>query len=134
MRVALRRCLRVGDRAGQPVEDLGVVPDDVHHLTRQDLLTGNVDLMEAAAKLLIGRTRRGLTLDRVDGANNRTRLTITSRGLTSVDVYAGGRPVTTSPVTDAAPTVVEIATPAPGVVVRTDGFDGGDRPVASRRA
>lgn len=134
MRVALRRCLRVGDRAGQPVEDLGVVPDDVHHLTRQDLLIGNVDLIEAAAKLLIGQTRRGLTVERTDGANDRTRLTITSRALTSVDVYVGGRPVATSPVTDAAPTVVEIATPDPGVVVRADGFDGGDRPVASRRA
>ena len=134
MRVALRRCLRVGDRAGQPVEDLGVVPDDVHHLTRQDLLIGNVDLIEAAAKLLIGQTRRRLTVDRADGANDRTRLTITSRALTSVDVYVGRRPVATSPVTDAAPTIVEIATPDPGVVVRVDGFDGGDRPVASRRA
>ena len=134
MRVALRRCLRVGDRAGQPVEDLGVVPDDVHHLTRQDLLVGNVDLMEAAAKLLLGQTRRGLMLERADSANGRTRLTITSRGLTSVDVYVGARPVTSSPVTDAAPTVIEIATPGPGVVVRVDGFDGGDRAVASRRA
>ena len=134
MRVALRRCLRVGDRAGQPVEDLGVVPDDVHQLTRQDLLIGNVDLIEAAAKLLIGQTRRRLTIDRADDANDRTRLTITSRALTSVDVYIGGRPVTTSPVTDAAPTVLEIATPDPDVVIRVDGFDGGDRPAASRRA
>jgi len=133
MRVALRRCLRVGDRAGQPVEDLGVVPDAVHHLTRQDLLIGNVDLMEAAAKLLIGQTRRRLTVARADGANDRTRLTITSRALTSVDVYVGGRPVTTSPVTDAAPTVVEIATPGADVVVRVDGFDDGEHPVAARR-
>ena len=33
MRVALRRCLRVlGTRSGQPVEDLGVVPDQPHPL------------------------------------------------------------------------------------------------------
>ena len=115
------------------MEDLGVVPDAVHHLTRQDLLLDNTDLMEAAAKLLIGQTRRRLTVARADAANDRTRLTITSRALTSIDVYVGGRPVTTSPVTDAAPTVVEIAKPGTDVVVRVDGCDDGDRPAASRR-
>lgn len=49
MRVAIRRSLRVGERAGTPLEDLGVVPDERHRMTRRDLLEGNVDLMARAA-------------------------------------------------------------------------------------
>ena len=56
-RVALRRCLRVGDRFGQPVEDLGVVPDQRHDLTRRDLLEDNADLMEFAGSLLASAGR-----------------------------------------------------------------------------
>ncbi len=51
-RVSIRQCTRVGRRAGLPVEDLGVVPDKRHHMTRRDLLEDNVDLIEAAAGLL----------------------------------------------------------------------------------
>ena len=58
MRVSLRRCLRVGSRFGQPVEDLGVVPDALHALTKRDLLEENVDLMAAAGALLAQRTPR----------------------------------------------------------------------------
>jgi hypothetical protein len=32
MRVAVRRTLRVGKRAGTPVEDLGIIPDACHFL------------------------------------------------------------------------------------------------------
>jgi C-terminal processing protease CtpA/Prc len=42
MRVAIRRTLRVGELSGTPVEDLGVRPDAIHALTRDDLLQGNV--------------------------------------------------------------------------------------------
>ena len=62
MRVALRRCLRVGTRFGQPVEDLGVVPDALHALTKRDLLEENTDLMAAAGALLAQRTPRLLQL------------------------------------------------------------------------
>src|SRR5918994_3577264 len=37
MRVSIRRTLRVAEAAGTPVEDLGVVPDERHHLTRRDI-------------------------------------------------------------------------------------------------
>ena len=37
LRVAVRRTVRVGDRSGTPVEDLGVVPDERHAMTRRDL-------------------------------------------------------------------------------------------------
>ncbi len=52
MRVAIRRTTRVGDNAGLPLEDLGVVPDETHQLTRNDLMNGNPDLINEAARIL----------------------------------------------------------------------------------
>jgi C-terminal processing protease CtpA/Prc len=51
-RVAVRRTLRVGPNAGIPLEDLGVKPDVVHHMTKQDLLSENEDLTSRACELL----------------------------------------------------------------------------------
>jgi hypothetical protein len=51
-RVAVRRTLRVGPNAGIPLEDLGVKPDVVHHMTKQDLLSENEDLTSRACGLL----------------------------------------------------------------------------------
>lgn len=52
MRVAIRRTTRVGANSGLPLEDLGVQPDEVHRMTRNDVLNGNQDLVEAATALL----------------------------------------------------------------------------------
>ncbi|HEY0604590.1 MAG TPA: S41 family peptidase [Herpetosiphonaceae bacterium] len=53
MRVAMRRCLRVRENAGIPIEDLGVVPHARHYMTKQDLLENNVVLLDKAARLLV---------------------------------------------------------------------------------
>ncbi|HZA83013.1 MAG TPA: peptidase S41, partial [Actinomycetes bacterium] len=50
--VAVRRATRVGDRAGLPLEDIGVIADTVHQLTRADLTNGNRQLLRAAAALV----------------------------------------------------------------------------------
>ena len=64
LRVALRRSLRVGERwGGQPVEDLGVIPDARHEMTARDLLEGNADLMEAAGAILAAGTPRTLDVE-----------------------------------------------------------------------
>lgn len=52
MRVAIRQTTRVKDNAGVPLEDLGVQPDHIHKITRNDILNDNVDLINAAALLL----------------------------------------------------------------------------------
>lgn len=52
MRVSIRRTLRVGESHGLPLEDLGVVPDERHQLTLDDLLHDNRDLIEKAAQIL----------------------------------------------------------------------------------
>ncbi len=54
MRVAIRRTTRVGDNAGLPLEDIGVDPDETHNLTRNDLMNGNPDLINEAARILVG--------------------------------------------------------------------------------
>jgi cytosine/adenosine deaminase-related metal-dependent hydrolase len=51
-RIAIRRTLRVGPNAGIPIEDLGVKPDIIHHMTKDDLFKENVNLLEVACKLL----------------------------------------------------------------------------------
>ncbi len=50
MRVAIRRGLRVGALSGTPVEDLGVTPTVQHAMTRNDVLHGNVDLLDRAGR------------------------------------------------------------------------------------
>lgn len=53
MRVAVRRTLRNGSNGGIPLEDLGIVPDEIHHMTKDDLMRQNKDLISHACKLLI---------------------------------------------------------------------------------
>jgi hypothetical protein len=50
--VAIRRTLRVRSNAGIPLEDLGVKPDLVYHMTKDDLLYNNKDLILRACELL----------------------------------------------------------------------------------
>jgi hypothetical protein len=50
--VAIRRTIRSGENAGDAVDDWGVRPVNLHRMTRQDLLESNIDLLNAAGKLL----------------------------------------------------------------------------------
>ena len=42
MIVAMRRSIRVGPRAGSPLEEFGVAPDVLHLMTKRDVLHDNV--------------------------------------------------------------------------------------------
>ncbi|HKY68738.1 MAG TPA: S41 family peptidase, partial [Acidimicrobiales bacterium] len=106
-RVSVRRTLRVGrDRVGTPVEDVGVTPDERHHLTRRDLLDDNGDLLAHAGELLAARA--GVRLDFADPpdvrADGRVRLRLTTAGLDRVDVAFDGRPVASLDVHDGTAT------------------------------
>ena len=46
--IAVRRASRVRTRADDPLEDVGVIPDVAHPLTRNDVMNGNVDLIGVA--------------------------------------------------------------------------------------
>jgi len=50
--LAMRRSIRVGRNSGRPLEELGIVPDDRHYMTKRDLLAGNEDLLKKAAEKL----------------------------------------------------------------------------------
>ena len=130
-RVSLRRCLRVGDRFGQPVEDLGVIPDVSYKLTRRDLIEANADLMDEAGELLAQGTPRRLEVAVASQTASTLTLSVTTEAVTSVDVYVKGRPVTTSRVQDGA-NQVQLPKPGAGSSLRLDGFAGGSL-VASRR-
>ena len=125
-RVALRRTLRVGKRwGGQPVEDLGIIPDVRYQMTRRDLLDNNADLMEKAGELLAQGTPRTLDVTVTSSDNSAAQLAVETAALTSLDIYVDGRPVTTAVrVLDGINTVtVPLIGPGP-VSVRIDGFDG----------
>jgi hypothetical protein len=53
LRVAFRRSQRIGPQIGNDVEDFGIRPDYVYDMTRNDLLKGNVDLINYAIGLLV---------------------------------------------------------------------------------
>ena len=129
MRVALRRCLRVGTRMGQPVEDLGVVPDTLHELTKRDLLEENADLMAAAGALLAQRQPRLLRFTSTPAGTGKRKLTVTTRSIASLDLYVNGRPVATTSASDGN---TQITIPAAaGQVIRIEGYDAAGMLVAA---
>jgi hypothetical protein len=124
-RVSLRRCLRVGKRWGQPVEDLGVIPDVRHKLTRRDLLESNVDLMEEAGALLAKGTPRRLDVSVGTRTATAVTLTVTSLAVDGLDVYVNDRPALSTPVQNGDTTVKVPLAQAGDVVIRLAGFAEG---------
>lgn len=92
-RVAVRRSTRVGKRAGVLLEDLGVVPDETHRMTKDDVLNGNVDLIERAASLISEMPSYTLTAAVAAGANGGgPSVTATTKNIERLDIYVDGRP------------------------------------------
>jgi hypothetical protein len=101
MRVSIRRTLRVGERsAGTPVEDLGVIPDELHRMTRRDVLEGNADLLDRAGVILAqGQARRlGVFADLDD--DGALQVEVDATGIGRVDAYVDDRPRASVDVTD----------------------------------
>lgn len=123
-RVAIRRTTRVGERSGVPLEDLGVVPDKIHRMTRQDVIGANQDLIAEAAELLVSGSVRGLSAMLADGS-----LTVTTAGISRLDIIFDGRPFGSMDVTDGAH---GISVAAEVELVDLRGYDEGEL-VAARR-
>lgn len=108
LRVAIRRTVRVGPKAGDIVEDIGVVPDVVHRMTRRDVLEGNLDLIEAAAAVLARERPYAMDVEAraEEGApREAATLTVRTRNVTRLDVLADGRPLRSFDVEDDETTV-----------------------------
>jgi hypothetical protein len=132
MTLAVRRSLRVGRRAGQPIEDLGTVPDEVHLLTRADLLEDCKDLLARAADLLARSVPRSLWVTVGGRTPGQLELDLLTRNLTYVDVYLDRRPVATQDVTDGRTRLpVPFVEPHPSRL-EVQGFAGGELAVSSR--
>jgi hypothetical protein len=104
MRVAIRRSLRQGAMSGTPLEDLGVRPDHRHQMTRNDLLSGNVDLINAAASHLAGKPVRRLSA-RVVGTGTPVRLKVETLSIDHLVVLSDGVSVMSQPVSDGSSTL-----------------------------
>jgi C-terminal processing protease CtpA/Prc len=102
MLVAVRRSIRVGRHAGRPLEELGIVPDRRHFMTKRDVLERNDDLIKRAARILMKKPKyalaakpftpkegsRGIVINAVSKVERRDG----GRNIARVDVYLDGRP------------------------------------------
>ena len=88
-RFAIRRVTRVGDNSGVLLEDLGVKPEELHRITRRDVLERNIDLIAHAGKIL--KTRDVQRLSAKPMASGKVR--ITYQNLSRIDVYLGDHPL-----------------------------------------
>jgi peptidase S41-like protein len=133
-RVAIRRSTRVGERSGEPLEDLGVVPDEIYRMTRNDVLNHNVDLIERAGAILAGAPRQRLTVAAQGRPDGSLDITVVTSNVQRIDVLLGGRPVHTRNVTDGTVSF-NVAVPSAsveGTALECRGFRG-DELVASFR-
>ena len=131
-RVAIRRTSRVGERSGDPLEDLGVVPDEIHRMTRNDLLNRNKDLIEHAATMLADLPVYALAVEVLTLRNRTARVSATTENISRLDAYLDDRPRLTFDVEDNV-TEFELPVPLSGEhVLELRGFDG-DQLVASKR-
>jgi C-terminal processing protease CtpA/Prc len=125
MRVSMRRTLRVGGRAGAPLEDLGVIPDKRHFLTRNDLLNRNEDLLNAAGLLLKAGTPRTFRVSTQPAAAGQVPVTIRTEKMTRLDLYLNDRPTKSLDITGSE-TTVQVARNGADAVLEVRGFNGAD--------
>src|SRR3979490_2121406 len=123
MRVAVRRSLRVGPQAGTEVEDLGVTPDIFYKMTRDDLLKGNVNMIEAAAAVLAAMPVYVLAARLVADANGRPMLDIETKGIDRIDVFADGRPQSSQQVAHGKSRIGLDATVNAGSMIANQGYN-----------
>ncbi len=132
--VAVRRCTRVGKRSGALVEDLGVVPDAIHRMTRRDVLGGSLDLINRAGEILAAMPVQALSAT-VKDDGGAPRLEVTTQNIDRLDVLVNARPFRSLDVA-ADSTSIDLPAPAAGATsptaVELRGFRG-DRWVASTR-
>jgi C-terminal processing protease CtpA/Prc len=99
MRVSIRRTLRVLGHEGMPMEDLGVVPDYKHDMTKDDVLNDNVDLINQAASILSKMPvyRISVSVTRSDG---KITVDTSTENISRLDVYLDDRPQRSMDVTN----------------------------------
>ncbi len=120
-RVAVRRCTRVGKRLGVLVEELGVVPDHIHRTTRQDVLTGNVDLLNRAGELLAERPVYAVSVQ-VPQPTAPHQIEVTTKNVDRLDIYLSSRPHGSLDIADGTRTIDLSPLPSGSNVLELQGF------------
>ncbi|HZM84695.1 MAG TPA: hypothetical protein VFC19_53925 [Candidatus Limnocylindrales bacterium] len=117
--------LRVGPHAGTPLEDYGLLPNEHHRITRNDVLHGETDLMAKVAQMLgRGKPRRfDVELSAADG---QLTASFTTLGVDRADVVVDGQPRLTVDLDD-NPGPISVPLQATPNVVQVVGFDAGTR-------
>jgi hypothetical protein len=95
MKVALRRSIRVGRQTGRPLEELGIVPDNRHFITRNDLLNRNSDLIREAAKILSKKPSYGLSVTLIQNPDQSQTIEVSTKNISRLDIYLNDRPFKT---------------------------------------
>ena len=86
---AVRRVTRVGQNSGVLLEDLGVKADQIHEMTRRDLLHRNVNLIEHAGKILARAEIQRLTAER----ESSRKVRVAYQNLDRIDAYLDDHPL-----------------------------------------
>jgi hypothetical protein len=89
LRFAVRRVTRVAQNSGVLLEDLGVKVDQIHKMTRRDLLHCNVKLIERAGKILARAEIYRLTAER----KSSRKVRVAYQNLNRIDPYLDDRPL-----------------------------------------
>jgi hypothetical protein len=124
MKVAIRRATRVGENAGVPLEDLGVVtqPSNRYYMTRRDVLgeggEPNQDLIARAIEILQSKQPAPFLSAELAGSE----LRLTSEQLDRVDVFLDGRPFLSANVNGKTATVSLKDAPGSFQHVRVQGY------------
>ncbi len=143
MVVAMRRSIRVGLRAGRPLEELGIAPDKRHFLTKRDILQHNEDLLATAVDMLAKRAVYKLTITEGSSRSSRTLNIAASSEVSSedkssnisrVDVYVDGKPTKSIPATNGSIRSSRLSLPRKTKgELRLEAYDMTNRLVAARR-
>jgi Peptidase family S41 len=131
MRVAFRRTTRVGARTGDTLEDLGVVSNRIHKMTKRDLLESNVDLIAEAAQVLSTLPHRAFVVEETPHAGG-IDLKVRTKGLDRLDVLVDGRPRNTLDIEDGEHSVSVALAEAGQHAVELRGFDAGELAAARK--
>ena len=125
MSVAMRRSLRVGPAAGNPLEDLGVVPDVPYRMTRADVLEGNVDLLARAGELLAKMPVHKLVVTTTRPGKETLEVALEVTNVDRVDIFVDARPRASVDMRDATASVTVTGEAKPKRL-RVDAFNAGE--------
>ena len=92
MRVSLLRSLRVGKNAERPLEELGVIPDGRHYITKDDLLDKDRDLISRAVKMLKSRPVHNLSVKAIRNKDGSGTIVAEATNISRLDVYIDDHP------------------------------------------